>query len=310
MPVTGIPPAYRRGTSFTRYAIDRPTTPLPGDRLDQELDDIAAVLDGRAAELEAFVGANGQLRHGIIAREQLAPGLFDDITVQGARRITPLLSEALEAAERAGRYAEDAGGFATSVQRAADAAYAAAGQAMDVKQAIDARLTDTAQLAAAVDEDEALAKNSADTAEAYMVQAEAARDMAEKWAEYLAGPVEPAPPGWPEAIDDGMWSSKWWAVRASEIVEQMTGWYLGAFASDPGIPSEGPWPPGTMYYNTTTGQMLVWDGLQWGPIAEPSPAGAKSYVYLATANQATFGGADMRGNTPTMTNPPQPSTVY
>ena len=52
---------------------------------------------------------------------------------------------------------------------------------------------------------------------AAMSQALAYKDLAFQWAEYLAGPVAPAPPR-PKAVGDGQWSAKWWAVRARRLL--------------------------------------------------------------------------------------------
>src|SRR4029077_6947492 len=60
------------------------------------------------------------------------------------------------------------------------------------------------------------AQTAANSVQNSVAEAQLHEDTAFKWAEYLAAPVAPAPPGWPEAVDDGMFSSKWWAIRARD----------------------------------------------------------------------------------------------
>jgi hypothetical protein len=61
-----------------------------------------------------------------------------------------------------------------------------------------------------------IAANAGNEAQGFRNEAEGFADLAFDWAEQLEGPVMPAPPGWPEAVDDGMFSSKWWAIRARD----------------------------------------------------------------------------------------------
>jgi hypothetical protein len=311
MPVVGTPPRYRRGTSFTDHSAHMPTVPQRGDRLDAEFDDIAFVLDQRAEELGQLVDAQGRLRSGSVGLDQLSPGLFDHITHQAVGVVAPLAEAAGQSAVYAARMLADAIAVGEGVQRAAELALGSADAASSALMVIERTWADFEQAARSVDEDEALAQNAADTAEGFMVQAEAARDLSEMWAEYLAGPVQPAPPGWPEAIDDGMWSAKWWAVRASEIVGTWGNWYLGAFDTAPLVPSTGPWPPGTLYYDTTLGQMFVWTGTQWAPMHTPGVTVLSSFVYMATAGQTSFSGADIHGRLPALDSAsPEPTNVY
>jgi hypothetical protein len=309
MPLAGSPPAYTRGYSFTQHSIDQPNVPQPGDKLDQEFDDIATALGATTHALDQITNPDGTLADGIVGLTQLVPGLFDQILVDAQDQLEPLVDAAAASAAAALNWAADAQGSAAS---AAANANTAAGAIADTQLARAEAIA--ASNVASQAEDDAqdwaeAAENSATTSSAAMEQSLAHKDLAFKWAEYLAGPVEPAPPGWPEAIDDGLWSAKWWALRAGEIVGDWGSLYLGAFPSAPPMPPDYVWPPGTLYYDTTDGQMKVWDGAGWRPITTPVAASMTAYVYLATNAQSVFGGADMRGASPPIPVP-LPSDVH
>ena len=152
-----------------------------------------------------------------------------------------------------------------------------------------------------------------------------AKNEATQWAEYLAGPVvtpNDAPAyiaGHPfghglyyqpvEGGLAGLWSAKWWALYAQQLVGAWSYYYLGSWATPPvpgsTNPATGqtvptPFAPGSFYYNTTTNQLFIWDGSQWNEPYAPvlTPGYASSYDYIATAGQTNFSGADIHGKTP------------
>ena len=81
-------------------------------------------------------------------------------------------------------------------------------------------------------------------------------------------------------------------------------WYMGAWPS-PGPPSTPntstgqPIPPGSMYFDTTLGTMLVWNGSTWVNASAPGKATTASLYYLAAAGQTVFplATADRNGKT-------------
>lgn len=298
MPLTGNPPEYTRGYDYEQHSIDQPNVPQPGDKLNQDFDDIATAVNATNGALQDILNPDGTLKDGIVGEAQLDPAVYDqlvddatadlqpmvDQAQQGAATATAKAAQAKASAQAADQYAQNAQGAVTDATQAMANVRMYAGQAEQAAE--DAAVS------------EANAANSANTAQGAMSNALKHQDKAFQWAEYLAGPVDPAPPGWPEAVDDGLWSAKWWAVRAREIVGAWGSLYLGAFPTPP-VPDPGnQWPPGELYYDTTKGMMMVWNGAQWVPVTAPGPSVASSFVYLATADQTDFTGPDANGNTP------------
>jgi hypothetical protein len=307
MPIQGQPPIYTRGYSFTTHSVQQPSVPQPGDKIDQELDDIATCIASGLTAIQGLVNPDGSLRFGLVTRDTLQPGLLDDIELDAAAALQPLVDAAAYSANGALLYA---GRAQDSALMASAAAEVAGGAIHDVQEAAGISALAATSAEDAADDaaaSAAAAANSASTAEDAMVNSLAHSETSLKWAEYLAGPVAPAPPGWPEAIDDGMWSAKWWAIRARELVGDWGTLYLGAFPSAPApIPPATDYPLGSIYYDTTLGQMLVWNGSAWVPMTTPVAGAAATFVYLATNAQSVFSGPDMRGNTPVIsTTTPQ-----
>lgn len=68
MPVAGNPPKYTRGYSFAGHSASQPTVPQPGNKHDQELDDIAFCI----GEFADNLGAAGDLNQAVQDAEQAA----------------------------------------------------------------------------------------------------------------------------------------------------------------------------------------------------------------------------------------------
>jgi len=105
----------------------------------------------------------------------------------------------------------------------------------------------------------------------------------------------------------GLWSAKWWAVYAAQLVDAWNFYYLGAWDHHPmpgevnprtGIRVPNPLAPGSFYYNTVRGQFYIWDGIKWKTPYTLASGVASRFVHQATANQTVFSGADYNGNTP------------
>jgi hypothetical protein len=127
--------------------------------------------------------------------------------------------------------------------------------------------------------------------------------MAFKWAEYLAAPVMPAPPGWPEAVDDGMFSAKWWALRARDYneVHEID---LGTAGTDVGdafdiwdLTHDLDDPPGLVYATwgtpphtyALTDPSNPSDPDSWTDITGgPGPAGPPNTLTIGTVSSGSF----------------------
>lgn len=311
MTLTGNPPTYTRGYSFTTHSQQQPNVPQPGDRIDAELDDISTAVNSYVNTLRGITNADGTVKNGSIGMPQFAAGVWDQINANAQATVKPFADSAADSAAKAKQSEINAKASATSAASSAQVATAAADTTTMVAGQANSAVS-TANAAASKAQAEAnRAANSATTSQSAMGNSEKWSDLSFKWAEYLAGPVAPAPPGWPEAIDDGLWSSKWWAIRAREIVGAWGGLYLGAYPSDPPMDPANPWPPGSLYYNTTNGQMLVWNGQQWVSMTQAAPSVVYQYVYYATAGQTDFSGPDQNGQTPEFNvNKPNPTDVH
>jgi hypothetical protein len=125
------------------------------------------------------------------------------------------------------------------------------------------------------------------------------------WAEYMNGNAT-IPPNILaiNAITGDHWSSRWWANRAASAFGMMAWWYQGAWPqpgppTTPNTPTGQPLPPGSIYYDTTLGAMLVWNGSTWVNMSSPQKGATASLYYLSAAGQTVFplGTADRNGKT-------------
>ena len=294
------PPAYTRRFSFSQFETHNPGQPKPGVQLDTELDDVSLAVRGTQTALALLQRDDGQLANGSVGVDQLIPGLFDHVA-------DAIIVAAAVEANRAANYTQNAANSAATSLTAASAANtsaqlangaaALAGDEQAIAQEAAADAAESAQEAA----NSALrAEQSANAAAGAVEESQANEDQSYRWAEYLAGPVAPAPtygPGgtpYPEAVDDGMWSSKWWALRAADIVGKFGSLYLGSSGTPPLTGNAGqPLAPGMFFYLYPPGILLMWDGQRWEPFTTPTPAVATTYVYQAVAGQTVFSGLDL-----------------
>lgn len=93
------------------------------------------------------------------------------------------------------------------------------------------------------------------------------------WAEYMDGPL-PADTVAIMGISGDHWSSAWWAREARDaandaensaiVAESFNDYYLGPHATPPITDNDGqPLKEGALYFDTSTDQMRVWDGVKW-----------------------------------------------
>lgn len=169
------------------------------------------------------------------------------------------------------------------------------------------------------------AQDWANYSQAQADNAIAAKDEALQWAEYLAGPVvnadeapayiagSPFPHGlYYQPVEGyggvaGLWSAKWWAVYAAQLVGPWGFYYLGGWESPPfpgavnpdtGIKVPSPLAPGSFYYDITTGELYVWNGSEWKSPYVLASGAVSQFVYQASAGQTAFAGADYFGKAP------------
>jgi hypothetical protein len=111
----------------------------------------------------------------------------------------------------------------------------------------------------------------------------------------------------------GLWSAKWWAIYAAQLVGPWNFYYLGSWSTppmpgqiNPGTGVQVPYPlaDGSFYYNTTESVLYVWNGTQWTTPYALASGFRASYVYIATAGQTVFTGPDSNGHTPNVGTSP------
>lgn len=94
------------------------------------------------------------------------------------------------------------------------------------------------------------------------------------------------------------------AAAAATALDNFDDRYLGQKGSDPSVDNDGnALITGALYYNTTTGAMRVYTGTGWINASSAQVATMKTYVYVATAGQTIFSGADFNGNSLTYVAP-------
>lgn len=69
------PSKYTQGYDFSNFADSNPTTPLPGDRLDNELANISASTDELRLAVMDIRRSDGALKNGIVTADSLSPSL-------------------------------------------------------------------------------------------------------------------------------------------------------------------------------------------------------------------------------------------
>jgi hypothetical protein len=123
------------------------------------------------------------------------------------------------------------------------------------------------------------------------------------WAEHMPDTIPPNTLSISQITGDH-WSSRWWANRSANAFGMLAWWYQGAWAfpgppSTPNTPTGQPLPPGSMYWDTTHGIMMVWNGSTWVSASAPAKGATASLYYLAAANQTVFpfSTADRAGHT-------------
>jgi hypothetical protein len=280
----------------------KPTTPQPGDELDRQFQEVIRAATETLATLHLIQRDDGRLANASVYLETLAPDLYDKIIAE----VTPDLSASLNASAS---YAAQAAASATQSQtylagtsQAADDAVVAASAAGRSEQAAQSAASLAASAAAAAANSETFAGNSESHAEQAANEARMSAEMSIAWAEHMPGTI---PPQYlpSNAVTAEHWSSRWWAHRAGEIIQEeikdLCSVYVGAYASPPATCSHGdPLVPGAMYWNTSDQSMYVWTGDEWRALVLPSPADLQEFHYTTTGSGGLIGGTDMYGRVP------------
>jgi hypothetical protein len=321
------PPA--RQVSFADIARNNPRGPFPGDRLDAQIQNLIEAISSTQQALAEIRRDDGRLKNNIVGPDQLAVELKHTRAEINSVE-NRVIAEAQATINAAGQVLASE---RNTHLRALDAEAAAntAATFLTAINAANATIEHNTHLAinatSTVEAETNDAENWANYSQAHAEVSETNQEQSAAWAEYLAGPVvnpEDAPAytqGTPwghglyyqpvEGGLAGLWSAKWWALQAYQLVGNWNFYYLGAWPQPPfpgsanpetGITAPDPLAPGSFYYNTTNNQLYIWDGTQWTTPYTLTPAYQDNFVYIATANQTVFTGADKDGKIPLVTD--------
>ena len=275
---------------FTAHARRQPTAPPPGDRIDAALANHADAITAVQLAVEKLITA------------QIAP-----IDVEGPARA--LLAQVERAAGDIKRSAGYAQALADQAQFQLQRMWAEADRARDVADRSEARLAAAvleAQAAPALLANAPTQQTSqampllgygaggyyaSDDAGAVAVSADYAQ-VAIEWAEHMPDTIPPNILAI-NSISGDHWSSRWWANRSANAFGMLAWWYQGAWPqpgppTTPNTPTGQPLPPGSIYFDTSLGVMMVWNGSTWVNASKPQAAATQSLYYLAAAGQTVF----------------------
>jgi hypothetical protein len=317
--------------SFGDWSKYRSRDPLPGDRLDAQIQNLIEAIASTQKALEDIRRDDGRLKNQSVHAEQLSDGLAQQLAGSIAAHTANMVQRAEQSAARAQFAEENLALYAKDAEAAAISASQFLSAVNVAKELVDQKTHSVINAADVVDAESDEAEDWANYSKACADNAIAAKDEALQWAEYLAGPVvgeDDAPEyiansNFPHGLfyqpvegyggSGGLWSAKWWAIYAAQLVGPWGFYYLGGWSSAPapgatnpdtGVKVPDPLAPGSIYYDTTTGQLYTWDGGQWKTPLTLASGFKSQYVYKATANQTDFSGADISGHTPVVGTSP------
>ena len=284
------PPA--RIYDFESHARVNPRLAPPGDRLDAQFNELIESIRTTQEVLARVVRSDGELRSGSVTPEALDPSfktkLFSEITkeLSEIRDLVKATSHeakaqaesAARAAARASSGADFVGQESQKLQAQVQELLRRAETAKKVSLEAENRISDiqTSLLARAT-----VLEQDGASAGAY------ARASME-WAEHMPGTL-PADTVAVMDVTGEHWSARWWANQASAVFGELAAYYQGAHHEPPNLSSAGtPLPPGALYFDLDTNEMMVWNGSSWVPIGVPSRTRTMSLDYKATASQTSF----------------------
>lgn len=320
-----------REFKFADHARINPRNPVPADRLDAQIQNLIDAIHSTQQALTEIRRDDGKLRNQSVGPEQLTPGITETITEQIRDHTEVMATRAEQGAAKARHTENNVALFAKDAEAAAFSAAQFLSAVNAAKKAVDESNDHVTAKSNETDFYATDAENWANYSEAQADNAMKAKDEALQWAEYLAGPVvnlydapayianSPFPHGlYYQPVEGyggmgGLWSAKWWAIYAAQLVGPWGYYYLGGWDQPPipgsvnpdtGVKVPNPLAPGSFYYDITTGQLYVWNGSQWTSPTSLAAGVNSKYVYVATAGQTTYSGADSNGATPAVKNSP------
>lgn len=299
---------------FTNFSQTRPTQQLPGDRVDAQFDNHAGII-------ASLVDTIGSLTGQLVQLSQLDPAVAADLAATVRNAVQVQVNQAQAAAVEAETSANDAEVAAADAVAAAAVAqsYAAMlpGGSADITASFIAAEMRASAMVTSMYGVATTTDNSANDAARAAATAEDWANVSISWAEYMPDKIPPnilAITG----VTGDHWSSRWWSNQASAAVSSIGGSvsdaqdaaadaansaadaaasaaataviydhfddrYLGGKPVAPSTDNDGnALIIGSMYWNTATSQLFVWNGTSWNAVTTPSGSGiAASAVIFA-----------------------------
>ena len=250
--------------------------------------------------LRTVVRDDGRLKNGLIGPEQLDPKLPEILAERAVKAMSDLLANVLDSASRAQASAAEVWRIQERIETArrdiaasADAMSRASEEVRMRLQNLDAEvetrvsaLVPTGVLGPQYTNFYATDEQSSQPLSSDYAQ------VSIEWAEHMPDTIPPNVLAI-NAITGDHWSSRWWANRSANAFGMLAWWYQGAWPqpgppTTPNTPTGQPIPPGAMYFDTTLGVMMVWNGSTWVNASAPAKGVTATLYYLATINQTVF----------------------
>jgi hypothetical protein len=250
--------------------------------------------------LRTVVRDDGVVKNGTVGPEQLSPELPELLAKRAVGAIEDLLANVRQSAREAAVSAAETkalqsriASLQAQIAASADAMSRASSEVRTRLAQLDAEVSTRVSAALATG---VLGPNVGGPFGVDALGASAtAQDYSQvaiDWAEHMPDTIPPNTLAI-NAITGDHWSSRWWANRSANAFGMLAWWYQGAWPqpgppTTPNTPTGQPLPPGSIYYDTTLGAMMVWNGSTWVNAAAPQKGVTASLYYLATANQTVF----------------------
>ena len=309
--------------SFTDWTKSHPREQPPGDRLDAMFIELVEAIQSTQDALAEIRQPNGTLKPRSIGPEHLRANLVEEVTDAIGHAVEPVRAVILHATDNVRDHEQNAALYAKDAEAAVSVAQKLTAGMAALRRNIEARADFNSKSKDAADSFATDSENWANYSKAQSDNAIAAKDEALQWAEFLAGPVvnardapayiagTPFPNGlYYQPVQGGLaglWSAKWWALHAQQLVGTAGFYYLGPWDHPPlpgeQNPSTGqvvptPLAPGSLYYDTVAQTLYVWSGTAWSTPMAVGQGYLARFVYVATAGQQNFSGADSNAATP------------
>lgn len=236
------------------------------NRLDIELDRIYGAFQSIQEFLSKTHDPTGLIKTNTVGKSALKPQIFQNLEDEITRSAREILDQQNQSLKSTQSLVGTLQGYASQAADARQKAEQALSQSLTALAKSETVQKDV--LSSRGRTERALQNASArqQDAETSASSARLAEDMAYRWAEKLDGPVFVPTGGNP--VDDGFYSSKWWARFTETNVNFGSYWYLGTHPAPPTEGNDGaPLQKGMWYFDTTRDQTYIFNGVGWEAIS-------------------------------------------